>query len=127
VTDELVQSPCKSRGLSAALACAAATHAAVQQMKRLRFLMMILPNCGRVLSSLAEDATLRRVNETLERIELKIAYLERANNELSDVVYRQQQELDSLRERVQRLQSQLDAAKQPDQPYTLEEERPPHY
>jgi SlyX protein len=89
--------------------------------------MMILPNCGRVLSSLAEDATLRRVNETLERIELKIAYLERANNELSDVVYRQQQELDSLRERVQRLQSQLDAAKQPDQPYTLEEERPPHY
>jgi SlyX protein len=67
------------------------------------------------------------VNETLERIELKIAFLERANNELSDVVYRQQQELDSLRARVQSLQTQLDAAKQPDQPYALEEERPPHY
>jgi uncharacterized coiled-coil protein SlyX len=67
------------------------------------------------------------VNETLERIELKIAFLERANNELSDVVYRQQQELDALRARVQRLQTQVDAAKQQDRPYTVEEERPPHY
>jgi uncharacterized coiled-coil protein SlyX len=67
------------------------------------------------------------VNETLERIELKIAFLERANNELSDVVYRQQQELDALRARVQRLQTQIDSAKQQDRPYTVEEERPPHY
>lgn len=79
------------------------------------------------MSSVIHSATLRRVNETLERIELKIAFLERANNELSDVVYRQQQELDALRARVQRLQTQVDAAKQQDRPYTVEEERPPHY
>ncbi len=35
--------------------------------------------------------------EFVERIELKIAYLERANNDLSEVVYRQQQEIDALR------------------------------
>lgn len=67
------------------------------------------------------------MNDLFERIELKIAFLERANNELSDVVYRQQQEIDSLRERLARLQNQMDAVKQQDRPYTAEEERPPHY
>ena len=33
---------------------------------------------------------------TLEQIELKIAFLEHANQELSDVVYRQQRELENL-------------------------------
>ena len=79
------------------------------------------------MSSLAHWLTLRRVNDTLERIELKIAFLERANNELSDVVYRQQREIDGLRERLARLQAQLDTMKQQDGPYTAEEERPPHY
>ena len=34
--------------------------------------------------------------EAIERLEMKIAYLERANNELSDVVYRQQREIQGL-------------------------------
>lgn len=38
--------------------------------------------------------------ERLERLELKIAYLERANTELSDVVYRQQREIADLEQRV---------------------------
>jgi SlyX protein len=37
------------------------------------------------------------VSTPIEQIEIKIAYLEQANAELSDVVYRQQQELESLR------------------------------
>ena len=41
-----------------------------------------------------------RMNESIERLELKLAFLERANQELSDVVYRQQQELEELRTRV---------------------------
>lgn len=66
--------------------------------------------------------------EGLERIELKIAFLERANNELSDVVYRQQQELAALSEKVAALAGRLEAAKVGEQtPYTLEDERPPHY
>ena len=42
---------------------------------------------------------------TAELLELKIAYLERANIELSDVLYRQQQELDRLRQQFQDLVS----------------------
>lgn len=67
-------------------------------------------------------------NEALERIELKIAFLERANNDLSDVVYRQQQELTTLGEKVAALAEKLDSVKADEQtPYTLEDERPPHY
>ncbi len=62
-----------------------------------------------------------------ELLELKIAYLERSNLELSDVVYRQQQELDLLRQQFQDLVSRFEALKsEPDQ-YTAEQERPPHY
>ena len=67
------------------------------------------------------------MNEALERVELKVAYLERANNELSDVVYGQQREIEGLRLQIEMLRSQLDTLKQADRPYTAEEERPPHY
>jgi uncharacterized coiled-coil protein SlyX len=63
----------------------------------------------------------------LESIELKIAYLEKANSELSDVVYRQQQQLDELAQRLALVVSQLDELKHRPREYTLEEERPPHY
>ncbi len=66
--------------------------------------------------------------EALERIETKIAFLESANAELSDVVYRQKQEIDELRARLSILSSRLDAAQaESGRPYTLEEEKPPHY
>ena len=68
------------------------------------------------------------MNTDLERLELKIAYLERANNELSDVVYRQQQELDQLKARVAALTERVEAVKDEEAtPYTLDQERPPHY
>jgi uncharacterized coiled-coil protein SlyX len=68
-------------------------------------------------------------NGALEGIEIRIAFLERANQELSDVVFRQQREVDALRTQLGTLLSRLDAsAAQPDErPYTLEEEKPPHY
>ena len=66
--------------------------------------------------------------ETLERIETKIAFLENANAELSDVVYRQKKEIDELRARLTALYARLDAAQaEAGRPYTLEEEKPPHY
>lgn len=67
------------------------------------------------------------MNESLERLELKIAYLERANHELSDVVYRQQRELEELRARLIALAHRFDEAMHQQRPYTDEEERPPHY
>lgn len=63
----------------------------------------------------------------LEKLELKIAYLERANQDLSDVLYRQQREIALLQERMTVLASRVDAMKTAETPYTLEEERPPHY
>ena len=66
--------------------------------------------------------------ETLERIETKIAFLERANAELSDVVYAQRKESDELHARLASLSSRLDSAPgDGGRPYTLEEEKPPHY
>jgi SlyX protein len=67
------------------------------------------------------------MNETLEQIESKIAFLERANTELSDVVYQQRRELDELRARIAMLAQRFDSAQPQDQPYTLEDEKPPHY
>jgi uncharacterized coiled-coil protein SlyX len=66
-------------------------------------------------------------SEHLERIETKIAFLESANLELSDVVYRQQQELRALRSRVDALAQRLEAAQTIDPARSPEEERPPHY
>jgi SlyX protein len=63
----------------------------------------------------------------IEQIEIKIAYLEQANAELSDVVYRQQQELDQLRARLLAITAKLDTAQTQDASYKLEDEKPPHY
>ena len=65
--------------------------------------------------------------ESIERIELKIAYLERANNDLSEVVYRQQQEIDALRAKLAVLNGKMEAAMTEPTVYTAEQERPPHY
>lgn len=65
--------------------------------------------------------------EFIERIELKIAYLERANNDLSEVVYRQQQQIDALRAELAGLNGKMAAAMTEQTVYTLEQEKPPHY
>jgi uncharacterized coiled-coil protein SlyX len=63
---------------------------------------------------------------SIEQIEIKIAYLEQANAELSDVVYQQRQELDSLRAQLAELLRRLDAAQTPTT-LSPEDEKPPHY
>jgi len=65
--------------------------------------------------------------EFIERIELKIAYLERANNDLSEVVYRQQQEIDALRAELTVMNGKMETAMTEATVYTAEQERPPHY
>ena len=65
--------------------------------------------------------------EFIERVELKIAYLERANNDLSEVVYRQQQQIDVLRAELAALNGKMEAAVAEQTVYTAEQERPPHY
>jgi uncharacterized coiled-coil protein SlyX len=66
-------------------------------------------------------------DHTLEQIETKIAFLERANAELSDVVFRQHQEIEALRAQIVGLTARIDAAQSDTDARTPEEERPPHY
>jgi uncharacterized coiled-coil protein SlyX len=64
---------------------------------------------------------------TLEHIETKIAFLERANAELSDVVFRQHREIETLRAQIVALAGRIEAVQSDAAVRTAEEERPPHY
>jgi uncharacterized coiled-coil protein SlyX len=64
---------------------------------------------------------------TLEQIEIRIAWLEQANAELSEVVYQQRKELEALRARLSELVGRLEALQAQPTAYTQEEEKPPHY
>ena len=66
-------------------------------------------------------------DSALERIELKIAYLESANQELSDIVYRQQRDIENLRAQMSAYQRQLDAWRSEQSDSAPLDERPPHY
>lgn len=66
-------------------------------------------------------------DERIEQLEMKLAYLERANQELGDVVYRQQQALDAIGARLERLAEQVRANAEASRPYTEADEKPPHY
>jgi len=63
----------------------------------------------------------------IEAIEEKLAHLERAVNQLSDVVARQQKELDRALERNQRLQDKLAALESESGASATAYEKPPHY
>jgi uncharacterized coiled-coil protein SlyX len=71
--------------------------------------------------------TVEMNSAAIERIETKIAFLENANAELSDVLYRQQLEIRTLRAQVDALAQQLKAVQTPEALRTADEERPPHY
>jgi SlyX protein len=63
----------------------------------------------------------------IERLESKLAFLERANNDLSDVVYRQHQEIQGLRAKLEMLAERISSLSAPSEARTPEDERPPHY
>jgi uncharacterized coiled-coil protein SlyX len=60
-------------------------------------------------------------------LQTKIAFLERANTELSDQLYRQHREIAALTLRVSDLANRLQAAVAEERLRTPDEERPPHY
>jgi uncharacterized coiled-coil protein SlyX len=62
----------------------------------------------------------------IETLEIKVAHLERALQELSDVLYRQQQRLDAHEARYERLIDRVEAADQQTGP-EAKFEIPPHY
>ena len=67
-------------------------------------------------------------DDALEKIETKIAFLERANSELSEVVFRQQRVIDALQTQLAALGARIQASQESEvTPRTPEDERPPHY
>jgi uncharacterized coiled-coil protein SlyX len=65
--------------------------------------------------------------ETLEQMQIKLAFLERAVSELSDAVFRQHKEIQAVEAKLKAVSDRLDSA-QPDEALRpLEHERPPHY
>jgi uncharacterized coiled-coil protein SlyX len=66
-------------------------------------------------------------DEAVERLETKIVYLEQASLELSDVMFRQQRQIQMLETQVRALHARLAALVTEDTLRTSEDERPPHY
>jgi SlyX protein len=66
-------------------------------------------------------------DESLEDVQSKIAYLERSLLELSDVVFRQQQEIQLLEARLDAVKQRQDDAGSGEAALSAEQERPPHY
>ena len=67
------------------------------------------------------------MTQRIDAIEEKLAHLERAVNELSDVVARQQREIDSARDRNQRLLDKLASLESESGASATAYEKPPHY
>ena len=67
------------------------------------------------------------MTDRLATIEEKLAHLERAVMELSDVVARQQKELDQALDRNQRLMEKIAALESDVGPGATPYEKPPHY
>ncbi len=104
--------------------CVAIYELLVRRFPAMRFLFGMKPAAARLDG---RSASLRGMSERLEQIEVKIAYLEQANAQLSDVVYQQRQEIESLRQRLVALTDRLESAQSPPTQYTAEDEKPPHY
>jgi len=67
------------------------------------------------------------MTDRLESIEIKLAHLERAVAEISDVVARQQKELDLALDRNQRLMEKIAAIESESGASATAYEKPPHY
>jgi SlyX protein len=66
-------------------------------------------------------------DETLEQIQTKIAFLERAASELSDVVFRQHKEIQALQAKLKAVSDRLNGLQSDDPLRPPDQERPPHY
>ncbi|MEP6545946.1 MAG: SlyX family protein [Gammaproteobacteria bacterium] len=66
-------------------------------------------------------------DETLEQIQTKIAFLERAASELSEVVFRQDREIQVLEAKLKEVSDRLNAVQSDQGVRSTEQERPPHY
>jgi len=74
-----------------------------------------------------KDYTSRMDDQTLEQIQTKIAFLERASAELSDVMFGLHKEIQALEAKLKALTDRLSGAQSDEAPRPPDQERPPHY
>lgn len=67
------------------------------------------------------------MDERIEQLEIKLAYLEAANAQLGDELYRQRQQVEALRLQLEVLTGRFEAAQSAPTVYSAEQEKPPHY
>ena len=68
------------------------------------------------------------MSRVIEKLEVKVAFLEDALNKLSDEHYRQQKELDGIKNQYTALRERMENRDQgDDSEYLAEDEQPPHY
>ena len=66
------------------------------------------------------------LEERIIKLESMIAFQDHTIEQLNEVIYKQQQDLDGMLQKVKNVESLL-KSQQPEEKRTLEEERPPHY
>ena len=69
------------------------------------------------------------MNQRLETLESKLAHMERAFDDLNQVVYEQAKQLEAAHRFIENLQGRVSemVEQSGDQSYSTEDERPPHY
>lgn len=65
--------------------------------------------------------------EKLTDIEIRLAHMDRALSELSDVVFVHQKQIDSLEKACEELRQRMQVASEGAETGSAEDERPPHY
>jgi|HubBroStandDraft_6_1064221.scaffolds.fasta_scaffold1036758_2 uncharacterized coiled-coil protein SlyX len=65
--------------------------------------------------------------DPLEQMQSKIAYLERAVTELSDVAFRQHTEIQAIQAKLKAISDRLSGSQSDETPRAPEDEQPPHY
>lgn len=63
---------------------------------------------------------------SIEQLEIKVAYLEEANSQMSEEIYQLRQQLEGLRQKIDTLTGRFEAAAA-QTAYSPEDEKPPHY
>ncbi|MGI9291650.1 MAG: SlyX family protein [Gammaproteobacteria bacterium] len=67
------------------------------------------------------------MQDRITEIEIKLGYLEQAVNELSDVLYRQQNLIERLEAGFEQLRQRVDSSEGGGPSQGSEDEKPPHY
>lgn len=67
------------------------------------------------------------MQQRIEQLEIKVAFLEQANAQLSDELFRQHQQIEALRTELAALLQRLEAEQSQPTTYSPEDEKPPHY